>query len=460
MPLKIRALLAPMAALLAASSAQAQSLVDPFVRIQQGDYVWSQRFPEQEIVLLGYGVALRRAFEGRCPDAISADAAARIDLFFAAWRGAEVIEILEGRKSLDLATVIVQSQADRPFITVAKRRLDALAEAEGCRGPRVRAVAANLGRMLSGRRPAFGALAGRKTLVVEKTAPIQQKHAYRERRGEKLTTRGAFQLDQDFSQVRAVGLAILECHYDKDPSDEWREVQYYWSANAPSAAGYLIPTLGHAFQHTSQRRLTKANGRRYTHPFATYGSPRWECPALADASLGVKRIYAPRKPVSDAAGQVPAPGAPKIVEKRIFVQHNYGRTPEDFVPPIPRELPAKKSLLITMEKQGAGALKSIEVQRFGWWSLAKTDLDYRNGSAEQTTFREDVGEIMKQAPRVLICKYLAKRRGIVNVSRHWFAEAPAAAEPSRLRSRMKEHPVLVIRGVRTECAARYADARR
>ena len=245
-------------------------------------------------------------------------------------------------------------------------------------------------------------------MVEEKLGPVEPKHAYENRSGAALTSRGARQLDKDFREMRKGGLTVLECHYDEDPNDEWYEVQYYWGVSALADIGYLIPNFAEGFQRAAHERLRKANGRPYTHPFTTYGSPRLECPAFKDPAFDNKWIYARRKAVPSNSSTVLLPTEPEITDKSAFVEHDYGKAPENFVPPIPDDLP-KKTLHITMEKQGAGALKGIEIHPFGWWSLPRTYLDYRSRPVEQETLWEDFRAIAKQDPRVLVCKYLAAR---------------------------------------------------
>lgn len=153
-------------------------------------------------------------------------------------------------------------------------------------------------------------------------------------------------------------------------------------------------------------------------------------------------------PRAPAPLSIPIPTEPEIVKRRAFTLYDYGQAPDDFVPPIPKDLPPN-ALHLTMEKKGAGALSAIEVQRFGPWSLTR---EYDLGSNRQDMLNEDLSTIAKQKPRVLVCKYLSARPSITNVSRHWYRTQPKAANPDRLRGRLSDHPVLVISGVRETCA--------
>ncbi len=168
--------------------------------------------------------------------------------------------------------------------------------------------------------------------------------------------------------------------------------------------------------------------------------------------MGSKRIYAPRPGVDDVPpSDAPVPTDPEIVKKRAFTLYDYGQSPENFVPPIPNDLP-KNTLHLVMDKNAAGSLSAIEVQNFGPWSLTR---EYPNGSEKQNLLNEDLSAISKEKPRVIVCKYLSQQRGVTNVSRHWYQNEPNAADPDRLRGRMSDHPVLVISGVRETCSASY-----
>ncbi|NRA30007.1 MAG: hypothetical protein HRU11_07070 [Parvularculaceae bacterium] len=420
-------------------------------RIEQGDYVWSDDFIRDELPLFRAGLALRRAITEQCPAAISSADHVQIENFLGALQGAEVIAVMQGRRPLELETIMAAALADPAILQLSRSHIRSVVEQQSCTGPQMKATATNVARMLSGRRPAFGTNTAGSTLVLEKQGPVEPKHAYDNNSTAALTSRGARQLDRDYRGARKDGLAVLECHYDEDPADEYRAVQYYWAIRPLTNIGYQVPHFAEAFQRARQQGLNKANGRKYTHPFTTFGSPRLECPARQDSALGSKRIYAPRSEVSASSSEVPLPGEPEIVKKTAFTLYDYGQAPENFVPPIPDELP-RNTLHLIMEKTGAGALSAIEVQPFGPWSLTR---EYPMGSAKQEKLNEDLIAISKEKPRVVVCKYLSPRRGVTNVSRHWYKRAPKTADPKRLTSRMADHPVLVIKGVRETCPATY-----
>ncbi|WP_411820003.1 hypothetical protein ABFZ85_00475 [Hyphococcus formosus] len=425
-----------------------------FKRIQAGDYVWSKAFPKKDKALLGYAIALRESVDQYCPGTISAGHSINIEYFTGALQGDQIIDTLQGRKPIEFAELFAQSIIETPYYNTSRSHFTQMVKANGCDGAQTQALTTNLAHLLSGRRPAYTPKPQPTTLVVEKLSPIEAKHAYENKSGAALTSRGAKQLDHDFNQAKSAGMTLLECHYDEKPNDEWYHVQYYWGIGAVTSIGYLAPTFADAFQRSSQERITKANGRVYTHPFTTYGFPRLECPPIIDPALGSKKIYAPRKTVASDTSSAPIPTNPKITEKRMSVTYEYGPSPESFVPPIPKNLP-NKTIYLSTEKQGAGSLSDIEIQSFGYWSLPRTDMDYANRPTQQATLQEDVKIISKQRPRVLVCKYLAERRGIAQVSRHWYMKAPKGTDRDRLRSRITDHPVLTIYEERENCPSRY-----
>ena len=248
-----------------------------FERIEQGDYVWSKAFPWDDPIF-GFGLALRRSVENACPGSINAIETINIEYFLGGLQGEEVIDVLRGRKSLDLEALMQRSILDVAYAEAARLHVEQLVDSNGCNSRRTRRVTANLARMLAGQRPAYGRYAQQTSLVTEKLGPVQQKHAYDGQTAASMTSPAAALLDKDYADAQQAGLTILECHYDKDPSDEWYEVQYYWGVGALANLGYIIPSFGESFQRAAQTRLDRVNGgRRYIHPFTTYGSPRLGC---------------------------------------------------------------------------------------------------------------------------------------------------------------------------------------
>ena len=217
---------------------------DLFGRIQRGDYLWAKSFPEKDKALFGYGIALKETFDEICPGAIGANRAGQIENFLNALHGFEVIDIMQGRKPLDFAGLMQSALVDVPFIDGSRKQLGRLVKAEGCDGKRVQALADNLSLMLTGGRPIHGTKIPRSTLVEEKVSLVEQKHAYKNRTGAALTSRGAGLLDKDYREARAGGMTVLECHYDENPKDVYYEVQYYWGIDPLTTIGFQIVNFG------------------------------------------------------------------------------------------------------------------------------------------------------------------------------------------------------------------------
>jgi hypothetical protein len=424
-------------------------------RIEQGDFVWSVDFPRRDAALLGYGNALKDAFARLCPNAVSAARSTEINLFSLTWFGTATQSLLKGQ-ALDLGGIVAATASSAMFRSSAHEELHRLVSGGGCTDPRVKALADNVGQMLSGRRPAHGTGKLRTSLVEEKVSAVRGRHAYLEK--EVLLTPGEMQLEADFKQAAELGLTVLECHYDSVPDDMYYEVQYYWGMSALATAGFVVPRFAGAFFDSSQKRLVEANGQYYRHPFLTYGSPRWECPALKDTLLPEKQIYAPRRAV--APSNLPAqPAAPTITKTQAYTTYTYAAVREDYVPPLPDPLPPN-GLVIKMDKQLPGSLTRVVLTPFGWASIEKSELDYPAGSPARTRLPEDVSSVAKESARVLRCSYVAERYNQVYVVQFWHQRRPRAADPAQLRSRIADHPILPIKEPRDNCPETYKEAQK
>ncbi len=196
-------------------------------RVEQGDYVWSDSFIYDEVALFRYSVALRQAFNEQCPAAITPEEEAQTDYLLGALKGSEVIAVMQGRKPLNVEEALAAAIADPAILATSRSQLQNLVKEQSCSGPQVQGTATNVARILSGRRPVYGASIARSTLVVEKEVPVEQKHAYDDTGDVALTSRGARQLDRDYREANRRGLTVIECHYDEKPNDEYYDVQYY-----------------------------------------------------------------------------------------------------------------------------------------------------------------------------------------------------------------------------------------
>lgn len=268
---------------LMSSAVSAQS--DALHRIERGDWIWSMEFPRAEAPLLGYGMGLLRGIRSACPS-VRPDGAE--GAFSSSWIMAGVIG--SGSVGPDLAATVAGVGAARTARSVGEADGARLA-GEGCASTRVKRIAENASRMVSGRRPAHGGehLAG--TLVREIVAPVRTRQITD--RAIPAVTRNPRLLsffEQDASELSRIGFQVLECHYDADPTDGDQEVQYYWAMGVASVAHAmtLLPRLVSAAQ---DRMARMAPGLAH-HPFLDYGPPRSECPARMDPALAYKEIYA------------------------------------------------------------------------------------------------------------------------------------------------------------------------
>jgi len=425
---------------------------DLLLRIQRGDYVWSSSFPVNDAALLGYGRGLMQELDRRCPQALPSGAVDQSEAFFLSWMGNGFGSMTAGGAGLQtVASALLNAGITNAMAKDATNDAITLMRTRGCAAKEMKELGANLARMLSGRRPLYGNKASAPALVSEQSALITSKDTVGEGL-EKIQTPGSIELEAEFKAAASMGLTVLQCkYYDKDPM--YYNVQYYWGANSPATLGFMIPSVASAFLRTNQERLQKANGSAIvTHPFLWYGSPRWECPAELDPALPRKRIYAPRQPGSNA--NLPtAPAGPTIKDQGSYRVYDYGAVRDDFVPPMPAELPQGKFLVLSMEKQVPGSIIRISVLPFFWGALSRNELDYRNRPQEQALLEADVNAARQERAMVLKCEYLGQAYNTVTRSWFWFKTRPAAADPVLLRSRIADHPMLEIHTPTATCPA-------
>ncbi len=425
---------------------------DLLLRIEQGDYVWSTAFPVKDTTLLAYGRGLMQGLNQLCPQALPRGAVDQSEAFFLSWMGNGFGSMTAGGNGLQtVASALLNAGITNLMSKDARNDAITLMLTPGCTARETKELGANLARMLSGRRPLYGDKASAPNLVSEQSALISSKDTVGEGL-EKIQTPGSIELAAEFNSAASMGLTVLECKYaDKDPM--YYSVQYYWGANSPATLGFMVPTVASAFLRTNQDRLQKANGSAIvTHPFLWYGSPRWECPAEIDPALPRKRIYAPRQPANNA--NLPAaPAAPTIKDQGSYRVYDYGAVRDDFVPPMPAELPQSKFLVLSMDKQVPGSIIRVSVLPFFWGALTRNDLDYRNRPQEQALLEADVNAARQERGVVLKCEYLGQAYNTVNRSWFWFKTRPAAADPALLKSHIADHPMLEIHGPVASCPA-------
>ncbi len=423
--------------------------------IANGNFVWSQKFPTRNAGLFGYASRLYDGLIAKCPDHFSASDRTRKELFLGMWFSSgegtnNPVRAIKSLLTTGAATTVLRNAAlkDTARLLVGTGRGKRI----NCKNRMLRDFSRNVAKLLSAGRPVSGPGVKNTTLKVEKTAKVHGRHAYL-KDIRRLSTPGSMQLQRDIRQSAAQGLSVLECHYDSKPSDKYYEVQYYWAVGALTYTGFLVPNIAHAFLTSSQKRLVRANGSaNVRHPFLSYGSPRFECPAHRDPDLPMKQIYAPR---GETAGVTPGTpvGDPKVTRRSGRVTFDYGAVPEAFVPPVSESLGnGIYSVRVMMEKQRTGSLVGIKLNKFGWYSINKSELDYRRHAPHLAKrLFEDVVGAARKGGAVLECHYLSKRHGIVSFHRYWYKSRPDIAEPALLKSRIPDHPMLIIKPPQEGC---------
>lgn len=92
----------------------------------------------------------------------------------------------------------------------------------------------------------------------------------------------------------------------------------------------------------------------------------------------------------------------------------------------------------------------INLTRFGPAGVYGKNYMYYKGATREIV-REDYGEVEKAGyDTVLECLYYRDGR-TVNAIYYWFRTRPDAANPARLNSRMRNHPLLLVMDARVEC---------
>ena len=135
--------------------------------------------------------------------------------------------------------------------TEAHKRIDS----EGCHARPLAPLMENAARLLSGRRPATGVAAKRGNLVAESAAPLSTKHLMSL---EGMQSSGMATWESHVREFSARGFRVLECSYDREPTDRHWEVQDHWTGPGVQLLQGVsaLPSLISAAQSTLQR----ANG--------------------------------------------------------------------------------------------------------------------------------------------------------------------------------------------------------
>lgn len=422
-------------------------------RIQRGDFVWSTDFLARDAHLFAYGEGLVDGLRQQCPALVLLTESLRplstvdkqthrpgfitageglLFLFSQTWE----LYTLGRVRGFRSPVGIVADSYRRDGVQDAS----SLVKSTGCGATETKHLAVNAMHMLAGERPSFGPKSS--DLVIERSEIIDARNAYAES-GTLLTPAASDIIYRNFQEFARMKFKILECQYrDSDP--KYYDVQYYWVLNSMNivTVGSELGGVLLAFQDT----LQAANGsQRVVHPFLTYGSPRFECPAKLDAALPKRQIYAPRAaPRVEDSPKVAR--QPIVTESRSYRTYDYGAAPETFVPPIPAEIPQDKEMVIEMKKQQAGSLVKVVVTRFSWGLIP--DLGrYMNNKV----FAADADAVMRTRAYVLECYYEGEEYDTVRMYPFWYKIRPKEVDPGVLKAHIADHPILSIRGPAQTC---------
>jgi hypothetical protein len=429
-------------------------------RIERGDWVWSMEFPRQESVLLGYGIGLKEAIREHC-------ATFRISDDERWFSGSWILAGLqrEGRVGPDLTSVVLssaQASGAKAFGESDAQRL----VAEGCTASRTIRVFENASRMTSGRRPAHGAPSGGVTLIDEKQTPVDGRH-FSDRSADLVLVAQLAQLFEAHARDMASrGFQVLECHYDSDPTDANAEVQYYWGGKQGLFAQIVgfLPELVRTAQQQLEARARETGVAFRTvprHPFVDYAYPRSECPSRRDPSLPIKQIAAYRR----AAPGVAAPSKPvqPIISYPYgnHIDFDFGSVADDFTPTVPLDTLPRSTLHLRMKKSAALVLTRIDRGLYNAvHDIPLAGRSYYTRRELMQRVNDDEGAVSAQGGRVLKCYYTTERQSsMAYFALYWYDSRPPAADRSRLRARVADHPYLDIRAPRRSCPPTWDAAR-
>ncbi len=443
--------------------------------IQNGNWVWSSQFANENRALMAYASGAFNQLRLECPSLATSSDAALVEAFI----GGSWIFPLFGdltEKSTSNTQETITSLADMyatagGYSIAGQRDVQQIIESRGCDSSNQK-YSRNLVRLASGRRPEISSLNG--TLDEEKITPLEVRHQYDEQI-DNLQYQGAMLVESDIKQFSSAGVQILECYYDKDPKDQYRELQFYWALNSVSSAAVSAVPFTHMLLNQRQQKLNEAQRfPRVRHPFLVYGSPMPECPSMADESYPSRKIRVHRErdniPYEDAVYPQTAP-KPELPDKGCFWIYKYGKVPEDYVPPVPENYKDIKSpcnqespgrLKLSMEKAVSGSLNWVEVEPFHRSVIRAHWEDDFGGIFTDSTKKIDkeIVSLYGKGLYTLTCWYLSERDGYVEWESFWFANSyPEGFDPDSMRSRWgRKHPLLRIHTPQQNCPSTHNEA--
>ena len=426
--------------------------------IKNGNWVWSSKFAQENRALMAYASGAFDQLRLECPSHVtSSDAALAAAFFGSSWTFPLFGELTQKSTSNTQETLI--SLADLyatagGYSIAGQRDVQKIIEAGGC-GSSTRTFARNLVRLASGRRPEISSING--TLDEEKITPLEVRHQYDEQI-DNLQYQGAMLVESDIKQFSSAGVQILECYYDKDPSDQYRELQFYWALNAISSAAVSAVPFTHMLLNQRQQKLNVAQRfPRVRHPFLAYGSPMPECPSNADESYPFRKIRVHKDRENKAFENADYPTVapePQQVRNREW-EYNYGKVPEDYMPAIPNDYMERGTIMLKMEKGIVGNLSWIWVEPYYISLIVLNGWEEDYGGFWSPSGREMQDELLTLRGKgyyVLTCWYVNEKIGMLNFYGFWYGKNyPEGFDSHTLRSRNNKHPLLSIHSPRESC---------
>ena len=136
----------------------------------------------------------------------------------------------------------------------------------------------------------------------------------------------------------------------------------------------------------------------------------------------------------------PSPREPmKVTDEGWRLIYDYGAVPWDFMPAFPAEAGDTRRVLLRMHKTKPGDLTGMIRHGFGWSSLLYGPTDFQHRQKDLELIQEDVKAAATSRARILACNFQGG-----GGRRYWYGAQPAGMDADRLRSRVRDHPMIFL----------------
>ena len=150
----------------------------------------------------------------------------------------------------------------------------------------------------------------------------------------------------------------------------------------------------------------------------------------------------------------------ELQERSYGTDIRFSTAPADFTPEIPDTLKLPLVFYLDFNDGNRDKISRVSLTRITFSGVYGLGVMRFQGS-ERDRLSEDYTALLSLGfdQPVLDCSYYVSARRVFSVY-YWYRSRPALADPERLRSRMANHPLLLILGVREDCPATVTAATR